>query len=310
MNSSIGMQSNSPFVIVRDCEENSDIYNSDDEGGSSSEDEDLVKQIDKLKECSGSAYSFEKIDSHTKKAEQNSNYNGLGIPRVSKSHYQAASCSRKKKNTNFIDIKIQPDHNNDIYNSDGENDVSSLKIRPKNTKNLDKLLIDEFKKMQAQKRGGAIIVVDMDETLIDNNNNDLPIPQSTEFLDSLEKLFFKGCKILWTKGSAAHVEQNLHPDHRKKFDKIILGSHKHLRHQGKPITVIRKLSLPKAALAGPYIIIDDNDENLRSDQYDITIDVKKYYIHSVNEPLRVAYNKIITDLIKRVNDWYKSKEER
>lgn len=195
------------------------------------------------------------------------------------------------------------DEHEDSSSEDDYDENGPIRIKSDGRDAVSGIMVSQWDRVKQH----CVIVFDFDDTLIDNGNKDALIPGSDKFLIAINRYIPHSYNMLWTKGGEGHIKKNLKNNIRKHFQKIIVGSHPTLRNEGKPITVVRRMCTSAKALSGPYIIVDDNDENLRNDQYDITIDVKKYYINSADQPLRIDYNAILTTIIKRINLWYREK---
>lgn len=192
-------------------------------------------------------------------------------------------------------------------NSDDEN----IKSNKKNTikKNFDKRIAsgdeDEGnlnvirKKFNKKRNSVGIIVVDLDDTLIDETNREFD--GADHFIGTLSK---KYKLVLWTAGNAVHAKMFIEQfSQANKFTKVLYG----LYNKTKSVSLIRR-QLP--ITTGPYILIDDSVHNLHTGGYDITIDVKKYnYIPATKKFSKmkfINYKALLEDLEELVDVWYNS----
>jgi ribonucleotide monophosphatase NagD (HAD superfamily) len=176
-----------------------------------------------------------------------------------------------------------------MYNSDLEEDYSSVIPVAK-----------KLKKIKKNNWPGAIIVLDLDGTLIDQHNS--AYPNAKKFIINLQNLTKDVYICLWTMGNDVHCEKAIE-DHFSTiaFNDIRCGAYCDL--EGKPITVVRKYVNNPRAFIGPTIIIDDLDTNLNPTQYDIIKDVKKYYKAQTNGKIIVDYKQLFQDLTVDFQHW-------
>lgn len=151
-------------------------------------------------------------------------------------------------------------------------------------------------------RGGdskAIIVVDLDKTLIDGNS--VPYPNSSDFIARLKK-HYKWI-FLWSAGNEAHVQSFLTAfAEAHAFVDVITGC----INKCKPINVIRDKCTDLRALAGPSFLVDDNRYNLQASCYDHPINVTEYYVRTAcKSKTVVAYQRILNEIENLVRSWYR-----
>lgn len=170
---------------------------------------------------------------------------------------------------------------------------ASKKTRTRRPKEKSKPMYDDI---------SCLCVVDLDDTLIDKHNR--IIDGAKKFLIRLNTLNHNGFNILWSLGNNAHVMQQWDSGFSKFFDNVIIGYPPGMKDNGKPITYAKKYCTNPNAFMGPSIIIDNDPSNIRKDQYDITINVSKFFINKPGMPLAIDYNSIYNTLVPQVEDWY------
>lgn len=146
--------------------------------------------------------------------------------------------------------------------------------------------------------GPAVIVLDLDDTLIDKQNQ--LFPRVGEFL---KILFAQNIVILWTAGNDVHAETFLkHHPALNKFKRVIAGLYQGAKDASYVDTLIRKKNIY------PYILIDDNPRYFVSGDYDITINAMEYYKSGERSSYYIRYNDILRDTINKINAWYKKRK--
>nr|WIE95366.1 hypothetical protein [Microctonus hyperodae filamentous virus] len=176
-------------------------------------------------------------------------------------------------------------------NSDNEND--DVVTHPASQSSSQR------KRTTIPKQRRAIIVVDLDETLI-NNKYEL-FPGVGKFLTQLKT---EGHVILWTAGNDVHVKKFL-----EKLDKntnIFYGTICNLYNNTKSIAMIKK-NFPELMCADgrvPIILLDDNSHNLYTGGYDLTIDVSRYYKNKNETRYNVDYTTILQKIHLLLVKWW------
>lgn len=156
-----------------------------------------------------------------------------------------------------------------------------------------------------------VIVLDFDETLVDKNS--IAYPGAVNFVNQLDNLpphrstgkRYVPLKVLWSLGSHDYVTTCLAKEFSGcRFDLVKTGS----KSSHKGIVELRydlfNLNANKY-LQGPSVIVDDREENLRKDQYDVAVDVKRYYVKRGQRVADVNYTKLLMDVLSRVYDLYR-----
>lgn len=193
---------------------------------------------------------------------------------------------------NMIDIDT-------IKRSDHEK-PNKIKRKKKNTLKSDIIV-------KGDESISCLCIVDLDDTLIDKHNR--VMDGAKKFLVKLNIFNNAGYNILWSFGNKAHVMHQWELGFSNFFDNVIIGYAPGLKDCGKPITHAKKCCNQPRAFLGPSIIIDNDPSNIRNDQYDIAINVSKYFINKPGTPLAVNYNAIYDTLITKVREWYKIFDE-
>jgi hypothetical protein len=184
---------------------------------------------------------------------------------------------------------------------DDDDDNDCVDIKPKK---ILKKISTKKQIISHNKWPGAIIVLDLDGTLIDKQN--YGYPNVVKFLTNLQTITKHVYLCLWTMGNDVHCEIAIAENFPMiTFDEVRCGSYCDL--VGKPVTVIRKNVSNPNCFIGPTIIIDDLDENLAPSQYDIVKDVKKYY-KIQNGKIIVDYKQLYQDLLSNYHDWIGEKQ--
>ncbi|MBT0716647.1 38K protein [Dolichomitus sp. PSUC_FEM 10030005] len=181
--------------------------------------------------------------------------------------------------------------------------IKSKIVRPSSSnsatlsrKNASSLMKETPQRMR--QLGPAVIVLDLDDTLIDKKNQ--LFPRVGEFL---RKIFMQNIVILWTAGNDVHAEAFLKQNPAlDKFKRIIAGLHQGTKDAHYVDTMIRKKNIY------PYVLIDDNPRYFVSGDYDVTINVMKYYRSGENLSNYILYNDILCDVVDKINAWYKKRK--
>jgi hypothetical protein len=181
---------------------------------------------------------------------------------------------------------MDSDNNESDYNSSSAGVLCFSKKKQQETKTTVKF-DKNFKKMP------ALVVVDMDLTLIDSNYQ--PYFESDLFVKNLKKYF--NTVYVWTAGNAEHLTSFI-KEFSVEFEDNIYG----LRRECKPVEYIRDICRNRKSLCGPSVLIDDNNHNLAVSGYDINIDVKNFYIE--NSEKGVLFKSLLIELYDRVLKWY------
>lgn len=158
----------------------------------------------------------------------------------------------------------------------------------------------------------VLLIIDYDLTLVDNNSQ--AFPSAMKFLQNINvmrvnNIIFKPLKVLWSLGSKSYIKETLPNNFPKyKFD-FIKANNKHMSVRQKNLSDIRRNLIQLGYdryLAGPSIIIDDQKQNLKSNEYDIVKDVKKYYILSNETVIDVKYDDLYKSILHDLFEFYKT----
>lgn len=142
----------------------------------------------------------------------------------------------------------------------------------------------------------ALIVVDLDETLI--NDKYKPFPNAEEFLEQLSHF---GNLILWTAGNQEHARQFLKILKKNYFVKTFTK----LFHNTKSVSIIKKFCPIYFRNNIPIILIDDNPYNLKNSGYDIAINCKDFYKNIHSDEYSIDYTKMLKVIESRILQWYR-----
>lgn len=146
----------------------------------------------------------------------------------------------------------------------------------------------------------VVICVDLDMTLIDNKGN--PFPSVFKFGEKLRGVHNKTYIIINTLASTSHAVNTL-PSTKIKYDMLLSNG-----IYGKPISIVRSVITDIDLLTGPCVMIDDKSFNLTK-QYDIEINVSKYFRRNVNNTVYdIDYDKIIKELNNKLDIFWRSKK--
>jgi len=146
-----------------------------------------------------------------------------------------------------------------------------------------------------QHKLSAVIVVDLDLTLIDETNK--AYPRMEIFLAKLFDSFSH--VILWSAGNIEHIKQFIeqYPTVNKFFMKIA-RLHNNTKHSSYIDSFIKRKNI------WPYVLIDDRLINLETGDYDIAVDVKKYYREHIRDNnIYINYELLFTDLMYNIRVW-------
>lgn len=211
------------------------------------------------------------------------------VPVVGKAHKRKHSIAKVDKNKDGI--------------------VDKYKVTKNKTSNSEQTALDHGRKSKFRKFNiHPVIVLDYDLTLVDKSSR--PFSGSHEFIEKLNS-FNDGQNqlILYSHGSPSYVYNGLekHYDQQKKYFDHVVGDNSARRN--KPVSVVRRLIKDMEYLIGPYIIIDDMDTNLDSDQYDIVIDVARMTNYDdKGRAVSVDYDACLCYLDENVKDFLKTKK--
>lgn len=156
----------------------------------------------------------------------------------------------------------------------------------------------------------AVLVVDYDLTLVDDDAK--PFPGAHGFLRRLHR-FNNGnvTMVLFSHANANHIDHGFKThfnDERKYFEAVISD---HGMSPNKPVTRVRRVLRRVRDLAGPIAIIDDLRSNLDDDQYDITIDVSRFFKRDeTKRVVSVDYDSVMYWLGRGVEDFLKTKAKK
>lgn len=196
----------------------------------------------------------------------------------------------------------------DPYDSDSNIDFIIMEQIKSSDEDEQKIISKRKKKKKIQSLNytetiSCLCVIDLDDTLIDKNNK--LIDGAKKFLIKLNTFNEKGYNILWSLGNNTHVSHQWDTRFKQFFDNVIVGHAPAMKNCGKPITYAKKFCSNREAFTGPSIIIDNDPTNIRLDQYDIAINVSKYFNNKTGMPLSINYDNVYHNIITKVNDWYR-----
>lgn len=192
-----------------------------------------------------------------------------------------ASLSRRKGNFNFSARDSGGEEGEDEDDDGGVYETRCVtKKRKQNQKDYHQNQKDNH---QNQKDGYyGMFVIDLDETLIyhdDENMLSEPFEGTCNFVRKLlNEEFPWAFSLIWTKGNEEHVKNywNTGPKFQNDFNGYMAEDFQFCI--GKPAVYARRVLPPhiRDSIKGPMILIDDKEENLRPEHYDILIDVKPF----------------------------------
>lgn len=145
----------------------------------------------------------------------------------------------------------------------------------------------------------VLLVLDFNLTLV--NNEDIPYASSKWFLSNIKSLHPNMYIVIYSHASKQYVEnkmKDLFPFF--KYNLLISDT----TRQTKPITYVRKLIKGNIMyLCGPSIIIDDKLSNLKTSEYDIVKDVKRYNKSDTND---IDFKTLFLDLKTSVEQFFEN----
>jgi len=131
----------------------------------------------------------------------------------------------------------------------------------------------------------VLLVLDFNLTLV--NNEDIPYASSKWFLSNIKSLHPNMYIVIYSHASKQYVENKMN-DLFPYFKYNLLISD--TTRQTKPITYVRKLIKGNLLyICGPSIIIDDKMSNLKTSEYDIVKDVKRYKTESGDVDFKLLF---------------------
>ncbi len=205
--------------------------------------------------------------------------------------------SRKEFSNNVVIEEVDSEENDDDDNNNKKNKAANVVNKKKDTYKLVYF----------------VLVLDYDLTLVDKNS--VPYPSSFKFIKDinfLEKknVIFKPFRVLWSLGSEDYVKASLKKHFKiSDFDRVKTNDSKMSVRQKHIVPLKKDLSKLKSCekhLSGPVVIIDDQKKNLNSKEFEIPINVSKYYIYKndKDDPIDVNYDLLLKHMINKLHSFF------
>lgn len=194
-----------------------------------------------------------------------------------------------------LDSDYESDPDNSSINSDTTTDDEIVPKSKKRKKKRISLAATKKKRSNKQKSNAAVIVLDLDNTLIDNKY--VAFPRLDNFL---RILFDKYTVVLWTAGNETHVNEFIKTTPIANKFKLKISK---LINNTKNASFVDKYLKNKNIV--PYVLIDDTVEYFRTGDYDINIDAKRYMrLNPKDKSIYMNYQQLLNDTERFINKWW------
>lgn len=189
-------------------------------------------------------------------------------------------------------MELLSDYENSWSDDDDDDDGSRRRSTRSRCLSTGSTTATTAHKRKTVSGANAIVVLDLDDTLIDSKCR--PFPHLSGFLNKLLRAY---TVVLWTAGNRAHAEKFIESTPAAdKFHTVITGL---LSDNSKRAERVDRIFSQKNII--PYVLIDDRSDYFKTGNYDINVNVTNYYTRG--KVFYIDYDRLLYDLHERVRAW-------